>query len=341
MSVFEKNNEIEKLLKDIYFIILDRMTKLDTKYYELTDVMPLEDSIVAVIINSRALYMLESVKFVLEFKLKNGKTISVNNLRINQISDLPWLIHEMDAEIKRREKQKNDKIKKIHFDNKDIIITDPCYVIKHEKPIVTAKEKELVKELDELNLREKQFKESFQKENEDIDNLSVKKVNEYLDNLRKFNKQYCAIRTELDNIKKQRYSNNNYEIDEPFDNMQVLGINNYIVRNTIYGDWSCTTFNTDTNESIGEFCADAGMVAVFDLEEVLKYNPDFDYHINKPWTTTLIKNFTGDVWFEVEHTEGIYEDTTQWHKAGDKWENDSVHAIGKGNINFKTSQTGL
>ena len=58
------------------------------------------------------------------------------------------------------------------------------------------------------------------------------------------------------------------------DNMGRLGIKNYICRDTIYGDWSCTTFNSDTKEPIGEFCADAGLVAVFLLDEVLKYNPD-------------------------------------------------------------------
>lgn len=34
-------------------------------------------------------------------------------------------------------------------------------------------------------------------------------------------------------------------------------------------------------KEIGHFCADAGMVAVFLLDEVLKYNPGFDYHINR------------------------------------------------------------
>ncbi len=48
-------------------------------------------------------------------------------------------------------------------------------------------------------------------------------------------------------------------------------------------------------EKIGEFCADAGMVAVFKLDEILKYNPDFDYHINRPWTTTVIKDFVGKI----------------------------------------------
>ena len=30
---------------------------------------------------------------------------------------------------------------------------------------------------------------------------------------------------------------------------------------------------------LGSFCADAGMATVFLLDEVLKHNPDFDYHI--------------------------------------------------------------
>ena len=103
--------------------------------------------------------------------------------------------------------------------------------------------------------------------------------------------------------------------------MEALGINTYLSRDTIYGDWSCTTFNTDTKEPIGEFCADAGMVGVFLLDEVLKYNPKFDYHIERPWTTTLIKDFDGEVYFKVK--------------------DETVRVIGKGNINFITKQTGL
>lgn len=103
--------------------------------------------------------------------------------------------------------------------------------------------------------------------------------------------------------------------------MDILGIKNYICRGTIYGDWSCTTYNSKTNEVIGQFCADAGMVAVFLLDEVLKYNPDFDYHTKRPWTTTLIKDFDGEVDFEVV--------------------DDEVRVVGKGNINFVGLQTGL
>ena len=105
------------------------------------------------------------------------------------------------------------------------------------------------------------------------------------------------------------------------DNMGVLGLTHSISRSTLYGDWSCTVYNSDTHEKLGEFCADAGMVAVFLLDEVLKYNPDFDYHINRPWTTTLIKDFDGDVIFEVVENE--------------------VRVVGKGNVNFIGLQTGF
>ena len=125
------------------------------------------------------------------------------------------------------------------------------------------------------------------------------------------------------------------------DNMEILGIKNYMCRDTLYGDWSCTTFNSDTKENMGEFCADAGMVAVFLLDEVLKYNPEFDCHIERPWTTTLIKDFDGEVEFKIIHTEGVYEEDTEWWKKGEKWEDDSLSVVGTGNINFETHQTGF
>lgn len=123
--------------------------------------------------------------------------------------------------------------------------------------------------------------------------------------------------------------------------MENLGIKHYLCRDTIYGDWSCTTFNSDTKEKIGEFCADAGMVAVFLLDEVLAYNPDFNWYESKPWTTTLIKDFDGEIEMKVIHTEGVYDEDTEWYKKGDKWEDDSLSVVGKGNINFETHQTDL
>jgi hypothetical protein len=116
-------------------------------------------------------------------------------------------------------------------------------------------------------------------------------------------------------------------------NMEVLGIHTYITRDTLYGDWSCTTFNSDTGESIGEFCADAGLVSVFLLDEVLAYDPDFDYHKERGWTTTLIPDFDGTVEMKVEILEYIDEGVTHT--------DEELSVIGTGNINFYTRQTGF
>jgi len=120
------------------------------------------------------------------------------------------------------------------------------------------------------------------------------------------------------------------------ENMEVLGIKTYLTSDTIYGDWSCTTVNKDTDEPIGGFCADAGLVSVFLLDEVLAYNPDFDYHIKKPFTTTLIKDFDGDI--EIEVVDVKYEDEDY---EGVIVEDQEVQVIGRGNINFFTTQSGF
>lgn len=128
-------------------------------------------------------------------------------------------------------------------------------------------------------------------------------------------------------------------------NMKALGISHYICGSTIYGDWSCTTYkimedpykvidnfveaakNEEAYEvncsNLGDFCADAGMVAVFDLDEVRKYNPGIDEWIaSHDWCVTTITDFDGEVEYYVD-------------KQGD------AHIVGIGNINFFTEQTGL
>ena len=116
--------------------------------------------------------------------------------------------------------------------------------------------------------------------------------------------------------------------------MEILGIHNYITESTIYGDWSCTTYKiTEAQEKgedygihcseLGNFCADAGLVSVFNLDEVRKYNPDIDEWIaSHDWYVTTIPDFDGEVNYYVD-------------KQG------SAHIVGVGNINFFTDQTGL
>ena len=116
-----------------------------------------------------------------------------------------------------------------------------------------------------------------------------------------------------------------WEICEYGENMEVLGFKTYLVDGTGYGDWGCTVYD-DKKQKIGEFCADAGLVGVFLLDEVLKYNPDFNYHLERPWTTTLIKDFHGTVEIKSKMTDDGYP---------------LVTVVGVGNVNFKSEQTSL
>lgn len=212
----------------------------------------------------------------------------------------------------------------VEFDG-DIIITDPCYIIKEQ---------------DESDKPQWSDYHLFSSIYEYPDYDKDTKTSElFTENSKRYDEAYEFWRnTHPDD----------WDVCNCGNNMESLGIRTYMTRDTLYGDWSCTTFNSDTNEKIGEFCADAGLVSVFLLDEVLKYNPDFDYYKDKAWTTTLIKDFKGTVQFVVVYTEGTYEDTTEYHKKGDKWEDYSVEVVGHGinkktgkPINFVGKQTGL
>ena len=124
------------------------------------------------------------------------------------------------------------------------------------------------------------------------------------------------------------------------ENMEALGINHCIVEDTIIGDWCCGTFLAEENPKetidkiaeedceievtqLGNFCADAGKVAVFLLDEVREYNPDIDDWIAEhPWCVTTIEDFDGNVEYYVD-------------------ENREAHIYGEGNINFFTNQIGF
>lgn len=117
--------------------------------------------------------------------------------------------------------------------------------------------------------------------------------------------------------------------------LNSLGITNYLVEDTIYGDWSCTVFSEDIinkdSKVLGHFCADVSLVAVLDLNDVLKYNPNFDYHINRPWTTTLIKDFKGTV-------QIVKEEDKRYNEKEKRWEYDyNVRVRGNG-INKVTGE---
>lgn len=126
-------------------------------------------------------------------------------------------------------------------------------------------------------------------------------------------------------------------------NMEAVGISTYFTEDTIYGDWGCSTYKVvedpykvinnfvEAEEKgedyridcfkLGNFCADAGLVSVFLLDEVRKYNPDIDEWIaSHSWCITTIPDFDGEVNYYVD-------------------KNKEAHIIGIGNINFFTIQT--
>lgn len=226
----------------------------------------------------------------------------------------------------------------------DIIITDPCYICKEKKEVG-----EYPKVKDYFShSREKDYPDYRKMSDEEIEELAKEsrlpkklllKMDGWIHKSEQYEKENKKYEEALQEYRKNNISD--WDLSNYGTSMEALGIKNYIRRDTLYGDWSCTTYNSDTNEKIGNFCADAGMVGVFLLDEVLKYNPDFDYHVERPWTTTLIKNFDGEIDFEIVHTEGVYEDDTEFHRKGEKWEDDSVSVVGRGNVNFKTVQTGF
>lgn len=176
----------------------------------------------------------------------------------------------------------------------DIIITDPCYIIrKHEKnPRPNIYSNPILKDLGSVQFTK----------------YTTEQMEEY--------KKLEALQEQWDKENPDDWCGCGYG-----DNMEALGIKNYLTSSTEYGDWSCTTYEEGTKKKLGHFCADAGLVSVFLLEEVLKYNPDFDYHINNKHTTTWIKDFDGDV--EITHR------------------NDEVSVVGTGTVNFYTTQTGF
>lgn len=124
------------------------------------------------------------------------------------------------------------------------------------------------------------------------------------------------------------------KIDECFEN----GIG--MQRNTIYGDWSCTTFDMNTKQPIGEFCADGGMVCVIKLDDVFAFNPNFNYHTEKTWTTTLIKDFCGTVQFKVKEEPYEYEGKQEVDYIVFV-EGHGVNKVTGEKIDFITSQTGF
>lgn len=206
-----------------------------------------------------------------------------------------------------------------------IVITDPCYIIK-KNPIKYPDEKDFGLP---ASISNKPFKDYSTPEE-------------------------LAYKDALDKYYEESRKYDDWDKCDWGENMEVLGIHNYISKSTIYGDWSCSTYQTEEEpkefmesilrilndnleneedsedwipyegEYIGEFCADAGLVGVFLLDEILAYNPEWKSWIEEhPWCATIIEDFEGEVEYYIDKVD------------------EEAHIVGTGNINFYTAQTGI
>ena len=97
-------------------------------------------------------------------------------------------------------------------------------------------------------------------------------------------------------IIKEENKKSDWELCQYGKNMKALGIEHCAVTSTLYGDWLCEVLD-DKDCVIGEFTADSGLVGVFLLNEVYKYNPNYDLCDKMPYTATIVKNFSGKIDF--------------------------------------------
>lgn len=202
---------------------------------------------------------------------------------------------------------------KIYFDG-DILITDPCYFVKKERKSAIS-----APDYRDFKISDKEFEQYFYKD------IRTEKLKEYEERYEEWKKLHAPDWEKC---------NGGY-------NMGALGFHTYLCRDTLYGDWSCSVFNRLTNKRIGSFCADSGMTGVFLLDEVLKYNPNFDEYVTYPDAASVIRDFHGEIQTIVEEISGVYEEDTEFYKQGDVWKDYALHIVGTGNISFITKQTGF
>ena len=132
-----------------------------------------------------------------------------------------------------------------------------------------------------------------------------------------------------------------YDKTDGYTDFTSYGMTDYLCHSTLYGDWSCTTFDSDTNKPIGEFCADAGLVCVVPLDAAINANDGYENIKDSDWTRTIIRNFTGHVYADFKTEEGVYVEDNPYHKKGEKYSYNYLEIVGEGNINFRTKQTGI
>lgn len=209
-----------------------------------------------------------------------------------------------------------------------IIITDPCYVVKDTEDLL--KEAGITIEYPQYEEDLEAYREAVHKYNEITSPYDDWKKCDYGSRMERLGfTSFISESTIYGDWSCTTWSTPRTDIENQVEEINDLyskrwnAINEYgenSVQSEVY-DNKCREAIEDLNK-LGYFCADAGMVSVFLLDEVLKYNPGFSKWIEEhPWCVTVIKDFDGDVQYYVDNSG-------------------NAHIAGKGNINFFTMQTG-
>ena len=107
---------------------------------------------------------------------------------------------------------------------------------------------------------------------------------------------------------------------------EAFGMDHYITRSTLSGDWDCTLYDDFTHEKIGHFSAGAGLVSIFSLSDVRKFvNLDITQWIEShPTCAAIIPNFTGSIQIKTAFNDFDYFFYT--------------YIEGRGSLNFYSKQ---
>lgn len=236
-------------------------------------------------------------EIIAEWENKKKETTNIDRY-INIINELEKLSRYEDS-------------KPISFDG-DIVITDPCYMMKKKDDAAYLKDIPKKSEfLTHENIRD------YEDAEEIFDDFWISKTQEV--EMNKWEDAVSDYEVMNDDWATCRYGSR----------LDIIGIEKFMTRDTIYGDWGCTVSKIDDNdniiEDIGSFCADAGLVTVADLSQVISYNPNFLEWANEhTWCATIIKDFKGTVKFEIG--EEVYMEDDVENKFY------SVHVVGEGII---------
>ena len=108
-------------------------------------------------------------------------------------------------------------------------------------------------------------------------------------------------------------SNEDWQLCHWGEHLEKLGLRDFLY---VEFEEDCPDVVDREGNKLGSFCTDSAVVVVLLLDDLLKYNPEFNDHITYPQNWTIIKDFCGTI-----KPKTI---------AGEKY------IIGEGNISFHT-----